>query len=129
MRNGVGHLLTPDIVGVRGLFRGLRHTTAALNVHVNLIAPWWINTPLLQPFLPAMAARGIEPGKGMSCASIDLVVDAMTRSATDPSVGGKAFAVVPEGYFDMGDDEAGGWAGDYQRGFFAVRRSKGDLVL
>ncbi|KIW92194.1 uncharacterized protein Z519_07178 [Cladophialophora bantiana CBS 173.52] len=114
---------------VRGLFRGLRHTTAALNVRVNLLAPYWINTPLVQSALPVLASRGVTPGHGMTWASIDHVVDAMVRSATDPSVGGVAWGIWPEGYFDMGDDEAGGWAGDHLREHWKIQRERGDNML
>ncbi|OAP63813.1 hypothetical protein AYL99_03040 [Fonsecaea erecta] len=114
---------------VRGLFRGLRHTTAALNVHLNLLAPYWINTPLVQSVLPTLEKQGVKPGQGFSWASVEYVVDAMVRSATDPNVGGKAWGIWPEGYSDMGEDEAGGWAGDHMRKHWEIQRQKGDIML
>ncbi|KIX02743.1 uncharacterized protein Z518_08685 [Rhinocladiella mackenziei CBS 650.93] len=114
--------------GVRGIFRGLRHTTTSMNVRTNLIAPLWINTPILQPKLAQLAALGVKPGAGLTFASIDHVVNAVTKSATDETVSKRVFFVVPEGFIDAGDDEAGGWAADCMREQWKVRRSKGDIM-
>ena len=94
-----------------------------------MIAPHWINTPLIQKHLEEMAAAGLTPEKGMTISSIDHVVNATTKCATDDNVHGRSFIVVQEGYFDMNDDEAGGWAGDYMKDQWRFRRSKGDLML
>ncbi|KIW65144.1 hypothetical protein PV04_07426 [Phialophora macrospora] len=110
---------------VRGIFRGLRHTTAAMNVRVNLIAPYWINTPLVQSALPELEKSGFKP----SWTSIDLVVDAMVKSATDESAGGKTWGIWPEGYSDFKDDEAGGWGSDHLKEHFEIQRAKGDTLI
>jgi len=114
--------------GVRGIFRGLRHTTGPLNVRVNLMAPFWVNTPLVQPKMKEMAAAGIAPGKGLTWCDIDDVVSVATKCATDPNTSGRAFVIAPEGYSDLNDDEAGGWAGDALREQYKIRRAGGDRV-
>ncbi|KIW70025.1 hypothetical protein PV04_02336 [Phialophora macrospora] len=97
--------------GVRGIFRGLRHTTSRLGVRVNLIAPFWISTPLSQQQMTEMASVGMMPGDGFSFASIDDCVNVATKLATEADVNGRAFTVVQEGYLDMDDDDEGSWAG------------------
>ena len=96
-----------------------------MNVRVNLIAPYWINTPLVQSIMPQLEASGVK----LTWASIDLVVDAMVRAATDENAGGKSWGVWPEGYSDFKDDEAGGWGGDHLREHFESLRRRGDSVL
>ena len=79
--------------------------------------------------LPDLEKAGARPGQGITYASIDVVVDAMVRSAMDESVGGKAWGAWPEGYSDMGDDEAGGWGGDQMRDHWKIQRAKGDVLF
>ena len=96
-----------------------------MNVRVNLLAPYWVNTPMVQ----AQQAHIEAAGTKLSFASIDLVVDAMVRSATDESVNGKSWGFWPEGYADFQDDEAGGWGGDQLRAHLNIQRSRGDTVV
>ncbi|KAG7284353.1 hypothetical protein NEMBOFW57_010726 [Staphylotrichum longicolle] len=44
--------------GVRGLFRSTRSRTLDLGVRCNLLAPWFVDTPLVAPVKSALAARG-----------------------------------------------------------------------
>ncbi len=88
-----------------------------MNVRVNLIAPYFVNTPLIKDVVPAFEAAGAK----LSWTSIDSVVDAMVRCATDEGVGGKAFGVWPDGFADFKDDEAGGWGGDQLRECFNIQ--------
>ena len=97
-----------------------------MNVRVNFIAPYWVNTPLVQAVVPKLEAAGIKPGQGFTFADIDLVVDAMVRSATDETVGGKAWGIWPGGYQDLADDEDGRWAGDQLREQMKILREMGD---
>jgi NAD(P)-dependent dehydrogenase (short-subunit alcohol dehydrogenase family) len=108
------------------MFRGLRHTTVALNVRVNFIAPYFINTPLAQASLPVLKAAGFESGRGFTWTDVELVVDAIVRSATDESVVGKAWGVWPDGYHDIGDDEEGSWGAKHMREQFEKARARGD---
>ncbi|KIW47732.1 uncharacterized protein PV06_00397 [Exophiala oligosperma] len=98
--------------GVRGIFRGLRHTTSSMNVRVNLVAPFWIDTPLVHTKLVEMASLGITPGSGFSFASVNDCVNVATTFATDATISGRAYAVVPEGFVDIDDEESSGWAGE-----------------
>jgi 5'-hydroxyaverantin dehydrogenase len=41
---------------------------------------------------------------------------------------GRAFAIMPEGFFDIGDDIEGGYGGDALRKLMAMRREAGDFL-
>jgi NAD(P)-dependent dehydrogenase (short-subunit alcohol dehydrogenase family) len=116
-------------VAVRGIFRGLRHRSRDLNCRVNLIAPAWVETPLTQSTLPDLIAYKAISARKPGFARVDQVVEAMVRCATDESAGGKAFAVYPQGYVDMGDDEEGGWAADHMRSVAHKMKQKRKLKL
>ncbi len=98
-------------------------------MRVNLVAPYWVNTPLVQPKMKEMAAVGITPGKGLTWCDIDDVVSVATKFATDETISGRAFMIAPEGYVDLKDDEEGGWAGEVLREQYKTRRAKGDVVV
>lgn len=74
--------------GVRGLFRSTRARTLDIGVRCNLLAPWFIDTPLIAPVKHAMASRGIDMAKVLSFASIDSCVQAATLCAADPGLHG-----------------------------------------
>lgn len=120
--------LIRGIVGVRGIFRGLRHATASVNVRVNLVAPFWIDTPLVHSKLVEMAYLGITPGSGFSFASVNDCVNVATTFATDATVSGRAYAVIPEGFVDMDDEESSGWAGEILKEEWEMRTSLSDMV-
>jgi 5'-hydroxyaverantin dehydrogenase len=133
--------------GVRGLFRSTRARTLDIGVRCNLLAPWFIDTPLIAPIKNAMAARGIDMGKVLSFASIESCVEAATFCAVDPKLhgtlshsmgllccssqvtnsffAGRALAIQPEGIFDLKDDFEDGWAGDQLRPIIQRRRDAG----
>lgn len=75
-----------------------------------------------------LETHGIREGRGITYVSVEFVVDAMVRSATDDSVGGKAWGIWPEGYSDMGDDEAGDWGAVHLKEHYAKQRAKGDVL-
>jgi NAD(P)-dependent dehydrogenase (short-subunit alcohol dehydrogenase family) len=106
----------------------LRKTTAEMNVRVNFIAPYWVETAIVTESLPALKAAGIEPGKGLTYVDIEDVVDAVVRSSTDESVAGKAWGIWPEGYADLKDDETGGWGVEQLMENFAKRQVAGDVL-
>jgi 5'-hydroxyaverantin dehydrogenase len=74
--------------GVRGLFRSTRARTLDIGVRCNLLAPWFIDTPLIAPIKNAMASRGIDMGKMLSFASIESCVEAATFCAADTRLHG-----------------------------------------
>ncbi|KAG9769807.1 hypothetical protein KCU88_g6779, partial [Aureobasidium melanogenum] len=117
-------------LGVRGLFRGLRHSTLELNVRLNTLAPYFVHTPLVTKCLPILAEKGILEGKGITFVNIDRVVDAAARLAVDESLHGRSLAVVPgpHGVIDLKDDEDGMWAGEVVNDILKTRRAAGDLM-
>ncbi|KAL6811541.1 NAD(P)-binding protein [Trichoderma sp. SZMC 28015] len=116
--------------GIRGLFRSIRlRSYKELNVRCNLIAPWVIRTPLTVPLQNFMDKSGMPEGKGLTFATVDAVVDAVGRCAVDENVVGRSIAVMPEGNFDLGDDEAGLWAGAALKKIVQARKDAGDVII
>jgi hypothetical protein len=75
-----------------------------------------------------MTRSALPPDMEVNFASSEHVVDAAALCAVNESVAGRAFAIVPEDYCDLRDDEDGGWGGDTMRALWRLRRSKGDLI-
>ncbi|KAJ9660481.1 hypothetical protein H2201_006903 [Coniosporium apollinis] len=111
--------------GVRGLFRSTRARTMDLGVRCNLIAPWFMDTPLIGGIKAAMASRGIDMAKALSFARIELAVEAANECAVNGSLHGRALAVMPEGIFDLKEDLEDGWAGDQLKPIMKRRREAG----
>lgn len=80
--------------GVRGLFRSTRARTLDIGVRCNLLAPWFIDTPLVAPVKNALASRGIDMAKALSFASIESCVEAASYCAADPKIHGTFFFAV-----------------------------------
>ncbi|KAM0720747.1 hypothetical protein Q7P37_004884 [Cladosporium fusiforme] len=91
--------------GVRGLFRSLLDDAQATScpVRVNLIAPYFVATPLTQAFVPYMQELGIK------LADLRDVEAAALRLICDSSVHGRAVGVWQGGPRDLGDDLGGGF--------------------
>ncbi|KAL8952212.1 MAG: hypothetical protein Q9222_001867 [Ikaeria aurantiellina] len=85
---------------VVGLYRNLRSSSFMHGVRVNLICPYFIDTPLVLPAVHMLLAGGTM-GKA------DDVVDATTRFAADPRVVGRAVTVGPK--LNVKQDEKGEW--------------------
>ncbi|KIA75627.1 hypothetical protein HK57_00559 [Aspergillus ustus] len=118
--------------GVRGLFRSTRaQTLQHLGVRCNLLAPWFVDTPLIAPIKNAMAARGVDMAKVLAFTSVNDCVDAATYLVLKQGVHGMlmslgcALAVQPEGTFDLKDDMEDGWGGDQLRPIMQRRRDAG----
>ncbi|KAL2850265.1 hypothetical protein BJY01DRAFT_245577 [Aspergillus pseudoustus] len=111
--------------GVRGLFRSTRAQTLQLGVRCNLLAPWFVDTPLIAPIKSAMAARGVDMAKALAFTTVEDCVDAATYVVLTPEVHGRALAVQPEGTFDLKDDMEDGWGGDQLRPIMQRRRDAG----
>ncbi|MCJ1366468.1 hypothetical protein MMC16_005597 [Acarospora aff. strigata] len=75
--------------GVLGLFRCLRSSSFAHGVRVNILCPYFIDTPLL-----GADARAILAGGALG--KVEDVVDAGTRFAADPRIVGRALVVGPK---------------------------------
>ncbi|EME39085.1 alcohol dehydrogenase-like protein [Dothistroma septosporum NZE10] len=111
--------------GVRGLFRSTRARTIDIGVRCNLLAPWFVDTPLIAPVKNAMKARGIEMSKVLAFATMEDCVQAASFCAVNKELHGRALAIQPEGTFDLKDDVEDGWAGDQLRPIMKRRREAG----
>ncbi|KAN0089650.1 short chain dehydrogenase reductase [Hyaloscypha variabilis] len=96
---------SPQQWGIRGLMRNLRRTAWKESIRVNLVAPWFVRTPILD--------QGIQDfldGKGVGFATVDDACTAMLKIASDTTVNGRAIGIVhrkeaPEGYMDLDRDD------------------------
>ena len=79
--------------GVRGLFRSTRARTLDLGVRCNLLAPWFVDTPLVAPIKAGMAARGLDMGEALQFVSVEACVEAAGYCAVDKGVHGKYHCV------------------------------------
>ncbi|RMJ28740.1 short chain dehydrogenase [Aspergillus sp. HF37] len=111
--------------GVRGLFRSTRAQTEQIGVRCNLLAPWFVDTPLIAPVKNAMAARGVDMAEALTFTSVESCVDAASYCAVNRDLHGRALAIQPEGTFDLNDDIQNGWAGDNLRPIMQRRRQDG----
>ncbi|KAL9120145.1 MAG: hypothetical protein Q9187_003303 [Circinaria calcarea] len=87
--------------GVLGLYRCLRSSVLQHGVRVNLMCPYFIDTPLL-----SVNARFILAGGTLGI--IDDVVEAATRFTSDPRIVGRAVSVGPK--LKVTQDERGEWS-------------------
>ncbi len=70
--------------GVRGLFKALRNNLGPMGIRMNLVAPWFVQTPMTKDIGPMVEERGVELAK------METAVDAVVRCATDDSISGKS---------------------------------------
>jgi 5'-hydroxyaverantin dehydrogenase len=90
--------------GVRGLWRSLLDDAQVSSspVRFNLIAPYFVATPLIKDHVPLLESMGIK------LANIDDVEAAATRFMCDRSIYGRAAGIWQGGAVDLGDDLGGG---------------------
>jgi 5'-hydroxyaverantin dehydrogenase len=122
---------TTSKFGTRGLFRAIRRRTISEfnpGIRVNLIAPWAVKTPMTAPLLKVMEGMGIQDGKGITFAKSETCAQAVGRCAIDESLHGRAFAVMPEGAFDIKDDIQGGYGGEELKIILGRRKAAGDFL-
>jgi 5'-hydroxyaverantin dehydrogenase len=74
--------------GVRGLFRSTRTRTLEIGVRCNLLAPWFVDTPLLASIKNDMASKGIDMAKVLSFVSIESCVEAASFCAINTRLHG-----------------------------------------
>ena len=86
--------------GVTGLFRSLRGTVFQHGIRVNMICPYFVETPLIPT--PGMLMLA-----GAALGSVGDVVDAATRLVADEAIRGRALVVGPK--MRVVDEEDGGW--------------------
>ena len=71
--------------GVRGLLRGLRKQLAGMNVRLNAVAPFYVETPMTAQIVPVIKQLGIP------IAPQEYVTEAVARLATDQGAYGKSY--------------------------------------
>ncbi|KAF2806029.1 short chain dehydrogenase reductase [Mytilinidion resinicola] len=91
--------------GARALMRNLRRTIWEENIRVNLVAPWYVRTPIL-----GQKVQDYLDGQGVGFALTEDAAKAMLKIASDTSVNGRALGIVPrvtapEGYMDLDKDD------------------------
>jgi 5'-hydroxyaverantin dehydrogenase len=98
--------------GVRGLFYGIRDraTRETPAVRVNLVAPWFIETPMTASEDFKASEAGILLG-AMGFAPMDRVVAAVLQFAADERLHGRAAGIFPLANEDLGDDLEGAYSG------------------
>lgn len=77
--------------GVRGLWRSLRSRAPEVGVRTNLIAPWFVDTPMVADMKAGLEKAGVQWGKGFTWAPADNVVEAASYCAVGDDVDGKNF--------------------------------------
>jgi NAD(P)-dependent dehydrogenase (short-subunit alcohol dehydrogenase family) len=89
--------------GVRGLFRSLLddRKAASCPVRINLLAPYFVATPLTAHLLPELLKMGIK------MTDLKDVTDAALRLVSDKSIHGRAIGIWQGGPVDLGDDMGG----------------------
>ncbi len=86
--------------GVVGLYRCIRATSFSHGIRVNLICPYFMDTPILNASARAIFAGGL-------LGNPEDVVEAATRFAADPRVVGRAVSVGPK--LTVEESEDGEW--------------------
>jgi 5'-hydroxyaverantin dehydrogenase len=122
---------TTSKFGTRGLFRALRRRTDkefTPGVRVNLIAPWAVKTPMTEPLLKVMEGLGIQDGQGITFAKKETCAEAVGTCVVDQKIHGRAFAIMPEGAFDIKDDIEGGYGGEELKVLMSWRKAAGDFL-
>jgi 5'-hydroxyaverantin dehydrogenase len=98
--------------GVRGLFYGIRDRAARETpaIRVNLVAPWYIETPMTKAseFLNSEAGRLLNI---VGFAPMDRVLSAVLQFCADEGLHGRATGIFPALNEDLGDDHEGAYAG------------------
>ncbi|KAK2763780.1 hypothetical protein FQN54_009397 [Arachnomyces sp. PD_36] len=90
---------------LRGLMRSLRRTSGANGIRVNIIAPWFIGTPIMPE-----GVRETLQASGLDFALVEDAAAAALRIAADKTVHGRSLGIVPRkisetGYMDLKQDD------------------------
>ena len=72
--------------GIRGLLRGMRKQLAGMNVRLNAVCPFYVDTPMTGHAIPVLQQLGIP------VTAVGQVVEAVARLATDESAYGECFS-------------------------------------
>ncbi|KAL4748266.1 hypothetical protein BDW72DRAFT_180890 [Aspergillus terricola var. indicus] len=108
---------TASKFGSRGLFRAIRQQAhSQLDVRVNAICPWAMQTPMIESALQRMADFGILPGKGITMVPHNVLTQALGRIIGDETIAGTT-VLLP---FLTLEDNASGYACGCARGYARV---------
>ncbi|KAJ5355640.1 hypothetical protein N7517_010249 [Penicillium concentricum] len=107
---------------VRAIMRSLRHTGRC---RVNIVAPWFIATPIMTGEV-VKTLGGQLTAQGSEFAHSDDSVECFLRIASDKSIHGRGFAIVPrniikQGYIDLDED-------DFREGTCALSCSRSPMA-
>ncbi|KAH6995510.1 glucose 1-dehydrogenase [Ilyonectria sp. MPI-CAGE-AT-0026] len=96
---------TASKAGLRGILRSLRASEWKHNIRVNYLAPWFLKTKILSD-----AAYEELQKNEVEFASFEDAGSLVLRIASDPTVNGRAFAILPRskaprGYADLDVDD------------------------
>ena len=69
--------------GTRGLFISLRTELPRLGVRVNMMAPYWVATPMTRDLLPALEKQGLKVG------TMDDNVEALAQISVNDNINGE----------------------------------------
>ncbi|KAF2840189.1 NAD(P)-binding protein [Patellaria atrata CBS 101060] len=86
--------------GVLGLFRSLRSTSSLAGIRVNIICPYYIDTPLISTMARIFLAGG-------AMGTLEDIVEGVNRLAADPTVVGRGLSVGPK--MRVAQQEDGVW--------------------
>ncbi|KAI5238877.1 hypothetical protein E4T43_07086 [Aureobasidium subglaciale] len=114
--------------GTRGMFRSIRGYARKWDVRCNLVAPWHIKTPMTEAIQAFMRKYKVPEGQGINWADIRDVVDVVGKCAVSEDLNGRAFAIMPDGIFDLKDDLETGFGGEELIGIMKTRRKAGDTI-
>lgn len=94
---------------LRGLLTSIRDSDPEQRVRINLVAPWYVNTPLNY-------GENTPPGVKEHAAlfkhvPVEAVAEVVVRFSADERVSGRSAFVLPLGAIDLGDDIWGGFGG------------------
>ncbi|KAF4332260.1 short-chain alcohol dehydrogenase [Fusarium beomiforme] len=89
----------------RALMRYVRRRTIIDGIRMNLTGPWYVGTTILSP-----AVQKYCKEKDIVFAKSSDAAAAWLKTASDPKINGRSFAIVPRdivplGYFDIGKDD------------------------
>ncbi|KIV88968.1 hypothetical protein PV10_08592 [Exophiala mesophila] len=92
--------------GLRAVMRALRNKDYC---RVNLVAPWFIHTPIMTDEVAGVLGAQLKK-QDSDFAHVEDSVHCVLRISTDESIHGRAFGIIPrqhakEGYIDLQQDE------------------------
>ncbi|KAF2015414.1 NAD(P)-binding protein [Aaosphaeria arxii CBS 175.79] len=93
--------------GVRGIFYGIRDKASQSGVRVNLVAPFYVKTPMTD-VLEGDSKASVHM---LGFAPLENVVDAVLRFSANQELEGRSAVLSPQGSFDTEDDVYGSYGG------------------